>query len=146
MLARASLLIAALLLQPTAHAAEECFPPGVPPIPDGDTASETEMISARQRMKLFQEAAQTYMTCIDARIARGSQSERKLERWNKQREKVATSIQSTIDSYNAAVRTYKARAEDEPSAPETEPEPAAEPPKPSGESEPSSSGGIFIPE
>jgi hypothetical protein len=148
-LVRSTILIAALLLPTHAFASDgpDCFPPGAPPVPDGDRASETEMIAAQQRMKLFREAATVYMTCMDERIAKGTGrvSERKMERWTKQREKVATSIEATITDFNAAVRSYKTRQEG--SAPEPEePAPAESRPRPADPSPSSSSDSIVIPD
>jgi hypothetical protein len=148
-LARSSVLIAALLLCANAFASDgpDCFPPGPPQVPDGDSASETEMIAAQQRMKLFREAATTYMTCIDDRISKGTGrvSERKMERWTKQREKVATSIEKTITDFNTSVRSYKTRQEGSAPAPE-EPEPAASQPRPADPSPSSASDRIVIPD
>jgi hypothetical protein len=91
----------------------ECFPPGTPEIPDGKFASDTEMIQAQQRMKLFRESAEVYAACMDDRFRRFAPRvpQRRRERWVKEREKLVESLQSATQRFNESVRAYKARQE-----------------------------------
>jgi hypothetical protein len=122
-----------------ADAVPDCFPPGAPEIPDGAVASVTDMVAAQQRMKLFRESAEIYAACMDDRFKRFGPRvpERRRERWTKEREKLATSLQTATQRYNESVRAYRAKhdqpetpAGGAPGAPATPPKGAPQAPTP----------------
>jgi hypothetical protein len=109
-----------------AHAqgsAPDCFPPGAPEIPDGNTASYPDMVRVQQLMKLYRESALAYTECMKERIERlGTRvPTRRRERWVKQRQEVVDSIQTTTDRYNASVRAFKQKSEGAAANPESTP-------------------------
>jgi len=89
----------------------KCARPRAPEVPDGEKASDVQMIGANQRMKLYQTAVQTFMECIaTARSEIGTVArDMKLRRLDKQRDEVTAELKETAEKYNSQVRAYRAR-------------------------------------
>ena len=101
---------------------KDCERPKPPPIPDGRTASQVEMISAKQRTKLYVESAEGFLSCLEEARASVTETGRdvKLKRIDRKRDEVTQERDATVAKYNEQVRVYKVRtgevAEEEPAA------------------------------
>ncbi|MBT8114070.1 MAG: hypothetical protein KJP04_01735 [Arenicella sp.] len=99
--------------EPTA-AIEKCGDmPAAPIIPDGNVASEDELVAAQKAMKMFQGSLGSYRECLDAEgAAIDSESEDDeakatliLENYNNSVE----AEEKIAQEFNTAVRAFKAR-------------------------------------
>ncbi len=91
----ASLAIAALL---PGLASARCVAPTVPLVPDGATATQTEMLAARHAFLAYHAAVQVYLDCASpAGIPVVSQ------------EAVLRTLRTTADRFNKELRAFKHR-------------------------------------
>jgi hypothetical protein len=111
------LLTAALTVRP-AHA--DCSYPTPPEkLPDGNTATMEEMVSAQKAVKEYDKAINAYMACIklefDSAIASGGdkltdQQKADMERVEVQKHNAAyDQLQSVADRFNEQVRVFKSK-------------------------------------
>jgi hypothetical protein len=88
-----------------AHA--DCvLPPAPSKVPDGNTASEQEMVTAMQTLKEYNGDVDTYLKCLEFeakqnRLSRGDQE--------KMHNAAVDQLQKIADKFNAQVRTFKAK-------------------------------------
>lgn len=94
-------------------ASEVCDMPAAPIIPDGNVASEDELIAAQKAMKMYQESLGTYRECLD-----GLQSAVDLEAEDGEAKAalILADYNASVDSeakiaeeFNVAVRAFKTR-------------------------------------
>ena len=105
-------LLTSLASLSIAHA-DECYEPAAPIIPDGNVASEDELVAAQKAIKIYQTSLIDYRTCLDEAGAG-------LDPENEDDQKVAADLSSrynasvaaetqVADEFNVAVRAFKAR-------------------------------------
>ncbi len=112
----ASVAMALAIALTSARAAAECTPPMPSEIPDGTTASETEMIAAMKSFKQYDAAAMLYLKCLEEQTAsaiskrppteRGGLKAKQVEMHNA----VIDALQDAANKFNKQVRVYKDRA------------------------------------
>jgi hypothetical protein len=109
---------AALSFALCAHA--ECiYPKGPAKIPDGQTATETEMVDAMKMLKQFNQDVEAYNVCLEqevqARIAEGGQDMKpeqvdQIKAIQSKRHNAAVDdLQSRATLFNEQVKAFKAR-------------------------------------
>ena len=124
-----SLCMSLLLVAPAlATSDKDCDRPHPPKIPDGKTASDVDMIGAKQRTKLYLSSADAFFACLEE--ARGSVTETgrdvKLKRIDRKKQEVEKERDDTLARFNEQVRIYMARIEPPPAgtpAPDPDPKP-----------------------
>ena len=92
-----------------------CSVPGSPIIPDGNVASEDQLISAKKAMRHYQEQLASYRQCLHAQTKdidtattyADKQNKRQLDLYNDSI-KYETQI---VENYNRSVRAYKSRGQ-----------------------------------
>lgn len=105
--------IAALLAFNVHAAGENCPQPTAPSIPDGSTATESEMLDAQQQVKGYVQEGQQYLKCLkqaEADIGEDITKEQQKELVGHYNTMV-DEMQETSDAFNAAVRDYQASAQ-----------------------------------
>jgi hypothetical protein len=111
----AGLALAGLLfagpVAPTFAQDTQCARPRAPEVPDGEKATDVQMIGTNQRMKLYQVAVQAFLECnAKARAEIGTVArDMKLRRVDKARDEVTAELKATADKYNKQVRAYRAK-------------------------------------
>jgi putative peptidoglycan lipid II flippase len=100
-------LAAALL----ATSDRDCDRPLPPAVPDGKTASNVEMIGAKQRAKLYLDSVETYLDCLKQAEESVTETGRdvKMKRIEKKRTEMETERTETVTKFNEQVRVYKIR-------------------------------------
>ncbi|BFM16137.1 hypothetical protein R50073_23200 [Maricurvus nonylphenolicus] len=88
-----ALIFTALLM--TAGAANACDKPTAPTLPDPDNAVTAQMVKAKNEMKAFITAAETYLKCV----------ENDTGKYNA----MVDVMQKAADDFNGIVRKYKKR-------------------------------------
>lgn len=80
-------------------------------MPNGEKATDVQMVGTNQRMKLYQIAVQTFLECVETQRASIGTVARdmKLRRLDKQRDEVTAELKATAEKYNDQVRIYKAK-------------------------------------
>lgn len=78
-------------------AAFSCEKPELPAMPDPDTAVTAQMIKAKNEMGAFITAAEVYLKCVERDVHKHNQ--------------MIDEMQAAADQFNAIVRKYKARME-----------------------------------
>lgn len=103
--------IVALLLSGATFA--ECNSPAAPIIPDGNVASQDELVAAQKAMKAYQESLIGYRTCLD-KMQKGLDPE--AEDTPAKTAELSAMYNASVDSesaiaeeFNVAVRAFKAR-------------------------------------
>jgi hypothetical protein len=104
-------------------AADECMKPDAPVIPDGNTATEEELLGAREKLMAFLVEGESYRSCMDEKLAalRDSHDDASKEEKGtiaKMYEALTTAYNNQVDAeqaagdeFNKAVRAFKARSE-----------------------------------
>ncbi len=114
----AAVAVAAAVLAPAAHA--DCsYPPAPSPIPDGNTASLTQMISGQKAVQAYNEQMNAYLSCIqlerDSRVAQAGdkltkKQKQELEAIEIQKHNAAVDQLHTVaDQFNTQVKIFKAK-------------------------------------
>ena len=112
---RRTLVVGVLL---TAHLAYACDFPDPVPIPDGMTATESEMIAADLAIKDYVSEMQGYVDCVKSenRALRNSASTQDISAARLREEqaalyqnKAAAAIEDVAERFNKAVADYKSR-------------------------------------
>lgn len=102
-----SMLIVFAAILATASAAAECVYPKAPPsAPNGNTATQEEMVAGMQTVRAYNETMTAYLKCLDdeskARILEAGDDQEKIKR-----------IKSmTTDRHDAAIDELNSRAND----------------------------------
>ncbi|MDX1804209.1 MAG: hypothetical protein R3292_09010 [Alcanivorax sp.] len=81
----AALALAASLSAVAPHAAASCFCrlPDAPPIPDGNSADNSEMKYAKHQMDDYQQQIDSYKQCLNQCVAEADQAAGKvIDKWN----------------------------------------------------------------
>lgn len=107
------LLVAALALFASSAFAAECRLPLVPPLPDGETASEAEILAAREQIAQYVAAGEAFIVCLTV-TRDGSDPNtppEKLAEWTKQHNAAVDQMQAIATAFNRELARYKARAE-----------------------------------
>jgi|SRR6185312_10371697 len=110
--------IAATVLAPAAYA--DCTYPQAPPhLPDGNTATLSDMLAAQKVVQSYNEQMTAYLSCIklerDSRVAQSGdkltkQQKQALEAIEVQKNNAAVDqLHSVADQFNAQVKIFKAR-------------------------------------
>ena len=122
------IILAAVLLSFGLQAtAKECQRPvDAVNVPDGETASEKEMIAASQAVRAFVAGGQDYVECMqgmidDAKAAVSTAVDReaydeatgKFEKVVALHDEMVADMQTLAESFNVALRAYNARAAEE---------------------------------
>jgi opacity protein-like surface antigen len=114
----AAAAIAAAALAPAAYA--DCsYPPAPSHLPDGSTATLSEMLAAQKVVQSYNEQMTAYLSCIklerDSRVAQAGdkltkQQKQELEAIEIQKNNAAVDqLHSVADQFNAQVKIFKAR-------------------------------------
>jgi len=124
---RVGAALAVLVLAPTAWADsdKDCNRPLPPTIPDGRTVDKVDMIKVRQQLKLYKDAGDEFLACLENALeTMGSAArEMKTARIEKKKESFTEELKTIGERFNNEVRIYNARFE----APKEEPAPAESP-------------------
>lgn len=89
-----------------AHADQCRLPPAPSKIPDGNTASQQEMITAMETIKQYNNDVQTYLKCLDFEARQNQLSPGDQTSLHNAAIDQLTHI---ADEFNAQVRTFKAK-------------------------------------
>lgn len=108
-----TLLVSALFLLISNQALAECVAPSAPIIPDGNVASQDELVAAQRAMKAYQGELVGYRECLDGMTAAiEGEDEESLQK----KAAIAASYDSSVDKeteiaeeFNGAVRAFKQR-------------------------------------
>jgi len=108
-----TLFLAAMALALSSQAQSECATPEAPIIPDGNVASQDELVAAQKAMKAYQATLIEHRECLagmDAAVVPDS------EEAEQQTASILAAYNASVDSeqavaeqFNAAVRAFKAR-------------------------------------
>jgi hypothetical protein len=93
-----------------AHAA--CSYPRAPQdLPDGNTATTEQMLTAQNAVKEYVAAIEQYLDCLDAEVAAlgDAASEERILMRDKRHNAAIDAMDKTASEFNQAVRQYKAR-------------------------------------
>lgn len=113
-----AVVIAAATLAPAAYA--DCSYPQAPSqIPDGNTATLAQMLSAQKAVQAYNQQMNAYLSCIqlerDSRVAQAGdkltkQQKQELEAIEVQKHNAAVDqLHSVADQFNAQVKVFKAK-------------------------------------
>ena len=113
-----AVVIAAAALAPAAHA--DCsYPPAPSQLPDGNTATLAQMLSAQKAVQAYNEEMNAYLSCIqlerDSRVAQAGdkltkQQKQELEAIEVQKHNAAVDqLQAVADQFNSQVKIFKAK-------------------------------------
>ena len=93
--------------------AEACDMPAAPIIPDGNVASEDELVAAQKAMKMFQTSLGGYRECLDGKQAA---IDMEAEDGEAKAELILADYNASVDAeakiaeeFNVAVRAFKSR-------------------------------------
>jgi len=125
-----ALCLLAAPLSAQAVSDKECQRPLPPEVPQAESASDVEMISARVRINMYVEAANTYMSCLDEAEQTIGETGREVKqrRIDKKREEIQTEMVKIAEDYNAQVGIYRERAAREEAASAPDQQADAKPP------------------
>jgi hypothetical protein len=105
-------VISLLLISATATSAE-CNLPNSPIIPDGNVASQDELVAAQKAMKAYQGELVGYRQCLDGKLqALDPEAESSAEQTaalNARYDRSVDAEAKVAEEFNAAVRAFKAR-------------------------------------
>lgn len=92
----------------------ECIIPAAPIVPDGNVASEDELVSAQKAMKAFQDSLAEHRVCLsrEEETFISEDSEGLVDLQNALSDKYNASVdaeEKLAEEFNAAVRSFKAR-------------------------------------
>lgn len=88
-------------------------------LPDGATATKEEMLAGVKAINAYQEAMDTYLSCIEADEVIAAQSlaaddeegkERRKEMFNQKYNAAVDEQTMVVEEFNAQIRAYKARS------------------------------------
>lgn len=104
------LLLASMLVAPGVYA--ECTMPDKPPVPDGATSTEVQMVDGQSRVKAFVEAAEAYIACLDqeARQAGDTDTPEAAAARVAAHNNAVDQMTAVADSFNSEIREWKAAA------------------------------------
>lgn len=95
-----------------AEVGADCSRPSPPSVPNGEVASEDELITTQTSVKQFKTDAETYLECLKKAEAAAGE-----ELTDEQRQHLITMYNSMVDQlhgtaeqFNSAVRAFKARS------------------------------------
>ena len=107
-----TLLTIALLAAQPALAAKRCSTPAEPGIPDGEKATEEDLIGAQKAVKTYMDAANAYLECLtEAGGTLGDDEEAlamkaaMIESHNN----MVDNMEAVANQFNLALRAYKAK-------------------------------------
>jgi hypothetical protein len=100
-------LAIAYVVSLTAHADECVLPPAPSKIPDGQTASEREMLTAMGTMKQYTADVDTYLRCLEFERKQNHLSEKDETRQHNDAIDIAKRV---ANKFNEQVRTYKSKS------------------------------------
>lgn len=93
--------------------AEECTLPGAPIVPDGNVASEDELVSAQSSIKTYQANLMDYRTCLESSNEALDPEAANFEELSKMSlDKYNASVDAetnVAEEFSAAVRAFRAR-------------------------------------
>lgn len=118
-----SFLALLLVTAPGIALAADCQPPGeAPQVPDGDTATKTEMVHAQNTIHGYLNAAQQFVDCVDenedigkleiSHMEKKEDQEARLKELNAarhQRNAVVEEMQTIANQFNAEIDKFQAR-------------------------------------
>lgn len=100
-------IVAAAILLSVGHAGTalaDCSLKDPPPLPDGASASEPEMMAAQQAIKSYLQETQEFLACLEGQ-SRGRLSNEGIRRYNEAIER----MEKLAASFNRELRTFKSR-------------------------------------
>ncbi len=96
--------------------AANCEKPTAPSsIPDGSTASESELVETQSLIQQFARSAEDYLQCLQAEAQTVAQNpDRRARNENEQKlvdmhNQMVDELQATVDAFNKAVRDFQSR-------------------------------------
>jgi len=108
-----TLLVTAITLAVSSQAQAECALPAAPIIPDGNVASQDELVAAQQAMKAYQGTLTEYRECLagmDAAVVPESEgAEEKTASILAAYNASVDSEEAVAEQFNTAVRAFKER-------------------------------------
>jgi hypothetical protein len=101
------LLVAALACAASLPAFADCeLPPAPSKIPDGNTASQQEMVTAMNTLKEYNGDVETYTKCLEFEAKQNHLSKSDEERMHNN---AVDTLQKIAAKFNEQVRTFKAK-------------------------------------
>jgi hypothetical protein len=101
------LLVAALAYAASLPAFADCeLPPAPSKIPDGNTASQQEMVTAMNTLKEYNGDVETYTKCLEFEAKQNHLSKSDEERMHNN---AVDTLQKIAAKFNEQVRTFKAK-------------------------------------
>lgn len=101
------LLVAALAYAASLPAFADCeLPPAPSKIPDGNTASQQEMVTAMNTLKEYNGDVETYTKCLEFEAKQNRLSKSDEERMHNN---AVDTLQKVAAKFNEQVRTFKAK-------------------------------------
>ena len=101
------LLVAALAYAASLPAHADCeLPPAPSKIPDGNTASQQEMVTAMNTLKEYNGDVETYTKCLEFEAKQNRLSKTDEERMHNN---AVDTLQKVAAKFNEQVRTFKAK-------------------------------------
>jgi hypothetical protein len=101
------LLVAALAYAASLPAHADCeLPPAPSKIPDGNTASQQEMVTAMNTLKEYNGDVETYTKCLEFEAKQNHLSKSDEERMHNN---AVDTLQKIAAKFNEQVRTFKAK-------------------------------------
>jgi hypothetical protein len=102
------LLVAALAYAASLPAHADCvLPPAPSKIPDGNAASQQEMITAMQTLKEYNGDVDTYIKCLEFEARQNRLTHADEERMHNT---AVDTLQKIVAKFNEQVRTFKAKS------------------------------------
>ena len=93
--------------------ADSCYEPAAPIVPDGNVASQDELVAAQKAIKMFQTSLIDYRECLDGlSAALDPENEADEERGSQITARYNDSVAAearAAEEFNVAVRAFKAR-------------------------------------
>lgn len=95
------------------HAYAECVIPAAPIVPDGNVASEDELVAASKAMKTFQTSLMEHRDCLaeeEGTLDKEAESFADLKKTLSDKYNASVDAEEKLaEEFNAAVRSFKAR-------------------------------------
>ncbi len=91
----------------------DCERPEAPSVPEGATASETDLLEAQQLVKGFNAEGEDYLACVkEAEATLGAEpTEEQKQEYTTLHDTMVDEMHAVADKFNQAVRAWKARTQ-----------------------------------
>lgn len=105
------ILVVLCLAAGSAVAAEDCQMPNAPTVPDGASASDDEMLRARDAVASYVEAGNAFIVCLTKRrdAADSRTPPAQIAAWTKQHNDAVDQMNDVAGRFNTQLKVWKAR-------------------------------------